>query len=38
MMNFFALTIVYFQNYDGKAGIGTIISTMLPYSIAFFLA
>lgn len=38
MMSFFALIIAYFQKYDGKAGIGTIISTMLPYSIAFFLA
>ncbi len=35
MMSFFALIIVYFQKYDDKAGIGTIISTMLPYSIIF---
>ncbi len=37
MMSFFALIIVYFEKYDNKAGIGTIISTMLPYSIAFFI-
>jgi aminobenzoyl-glutamate transport protein len=35
MMSFFALIIAYFQKYDAKAGIGTIVSTMLPYSIAF---
>lgn len=38
MMSFFALIIAYFQRYDEKAGIGTIIATMLPYSIAFFVA
>lgn len=37
MMSFFALIIAYFQKYDAKSGIGTIIATMLPYSIAFFL-
>lgn len=37
MMSFFALIIVYIQKYDPKAGIGTIISTMLPYSIVFFI-
>ncbi len=37
MMSFFALIIVYFEKYDPKAGIGTLISTMLPYSIAFFI-
>jgi len=35
MMSFFALIIVYFAKYDKKAGIGTLISTMLPYSIIF---
>lgn len=38
MMSFFALIIAFVQKYDRKAGIGTIVSTMLPYSIAFFLA
>jgi aminobenzoyl-glutamate transport protein len=37
MMSFFALIIAYFQKYDAKSGIGTIIATMLPYSIAFFI-
>ncbi|MCL2727888.1 MAG: AbgT family transporter, partial [Bacteroidales bacterium] len=36
MMSFFALIIVYFQKYDKKAGIGTIIATMMPFTIAFF--
>jgi len=37
MMAYFALVIVYFQKYDKKAGIGTIIATMMPYSIALFI-
>lgn len=37
MMSFFALIIVYFQKYDPKAGIGTLVATMLPYSITFFI-
>lgn len=37
MMSFFALIIVYFEKYDKKAGIGTLISTMLPYSLVFFI-
>ncbi len=36
MMSFFALIIVYFEKYDKNAGIGTLVSTMLPYTIAFF--
>ncbi|MHB2156040.1 AbgT family transporter [Calditrichota bacterium GD2] len=36
MMSFFALIIAYFQKYESNTGIGTIIATMLPYSIAFF--
>ncbi len=35
MMSFFALIIAFFQKYEPKAGIGTIISTMMPYSVAF---
>jgi aminobenzoyl-glutamate transport protein len=38
MMSFFALIIAFIQKYDKNAGIGTIISTMLPYSIIFFIA
>ena len=35
MMSFFALIIAFIQKYDPKAGIGTIIATMIPYSIVF---
>ena len=38
MMSFFALIIVYFEKYDKNAGIGTLMSTMIPYSVAFFIA
>jgi aminobenzoyl-glutamate transport protein len=37
MMSFFALIIAFIQKYDPKAGIGTIIATMVPYSMAFLL-
>ncbi len=37
MMSFFALIIAFFAKYDKKAGIGSIISTMLPYTITFFI-
>jgi len=37
MMSFFALIIAFVQKYEPKAGIGTIIATMVPYSIAFFI-
>jgi len=37
MMSFFALIIVYFEKYEPKSGIGTLISTMLPYSIVLFI-
>ena len=37
MMSFFALIIAFIQKYEPKAGIGTIIATMVPYSIAFLL-
>jgi len=35
MMSFFALIIAYIQKYEPKSGIGTIIATMMPYSVAF---
>lgn len=38
MMSFFALIIVYFEKYDSRSGIGSLIATMLPYSITFFIA
>ncbi len=37
MMSFFALIIAFMQKYETKAGIGTVIATMLPYSIVFFI-
>lgn len=38
MMSFFALIIAFYQKYNSKSGLGTLISTMLPYSIGFFFA
>ena len=38
MMSFFALIIAYFQKYNPKTGIGTIIATMVPYSFVFLIA
>ncbi len=37
MMSYFALIVAFMEKYDKRAGIGTIIATMLPYSIAFLL-
>ena len=37
MMSFFALIIVYYEKYDKKAGIGTLMSTMIPFTVVFFL-
>jgi aminobenzoyl-glutamate transport protein len=37
MMSYFALIVAFVQQYDKKAGIGTVISTMLPYSIVFLI-
>lgn len=35
MMSFFALIVAYVQRYAPQAGLGTVIATMLPYSVAF---
>lgn len=35
MMSYFALIVAFAQKYDEKYGIGTIISTMIPYAILF---
>lgn len=35
LMPFFALIVAFCQKYDKKVGIGTLITTMVPYSIAF---
>jgi aminobenzoyl-glutamate transport protein len=37
MMSYFALIVAFIQRYDKKAGIGTVISTMLPYTITFLI-
>ncbi len=37
MMSYFALVIAFLQRYDPKAGIGTVVATMIPYSITFLL-
>jgi aminobenzoyl-glutamate transport protein len=37
MMSYFALIVAFIQRYDAEAGIGTVIATMLPYSVTFFL-
>lgn len=36
LMPYFPLVVVYCQKYVKKTGIGTLVSTMVPYSIAFF--
>lgn len=38
LMSYFAMIIVFTQVYDKKAGIGTITSLMLPYSMTFLIA
>jgi len=35
MMSYFALIVAFFERYDRGAGIGTVIATMLPYTLAF---
>lgn len=37
MMSYFAMIIVFAKKYDKNAGIGTLVSTMLPYSITFLI-
>lgn len=37
MMSYFALVIAFLQRYEPKAGIGTVVATMIPYSIVFLL-
>jgi aminobenzoyl-glutamate transport protein len=35
MMSYFALIIAFVQRYDRDAGIGTVVATMLPYTVVF---
>jgi len=36
MMSYFALIIAFVQKYDPRAGLGTVVALMLPYSVVFF--
>ncbi|WP_027108284.1 AbgT family transporter [Lacticigenium naphthae] len=38
LMSYFAMILVFMKRYDKKSGIGTLISTMLPYTIAFLIS
>lgn len=38
MMSYFALIIAFVQRYDRGAGIGTVVATMLPYTVVFLVA
>ena len=37
MMSYFALIVAFFERYDKKSGIGTVVATMLPYTVAFMI-
>lgn len=37
MMSYFALIVAFFERYDKKSGIGTVVATMLPYTVVFML-
>ncbi len=37
MMSYFALIVAFMGKYEPKAGIGTVVATMLPYSVAFLI-
>ncbi len=37
MMSYFAIVIAFLQRYEPKAGIGTVVATMIPYSIVFLI-
>ena len=35
MMSYFALIVAFFERYDETSGIGTVVATMLPYTVVF---
>jgi aminobenzoyl-glutamate transport protein len=35
MMSYFALIVAFFERYDKSSGIGTVVATMLPYTVTF---
>ena len=37
LMSYFAMVVVFAKRYDSRAGIGTLISMMVPYSLFFLL-
>jgi len=37
MMSYFALIIAFFQKYEPRTGLGTIVAVMLPYSVTFLI-
>jgi aminobenzoyl-glutamate transport protein len=37
MMSYFALIVAFMERYEPKAGIGTVVATMLPYTVVFLL-
>ena len=37
MMSYFALIVAFFERYDKRSGIGTVVATMLPYTFAIFI-
>jgi aminobenzoyl-glutamate transport protein len=37
MMSYFALIVAFFERYEPRAGIGTVVATMLPYSVVFLI-
>jgi aminobenzoyl-glutamate transport protein len=38
LMSYFPLVVAFAQRYDKKAGIGTVMATMMPYSLTFFIS
>lgn len=38
LMNCFAMIVVFMQKYDKDSGLGTLISTMMPYTVAFLIS
>lgn len=37
MMSYFALIVAFMERYDPRAGIGTVVATMLPYTVVFMI-
>ncbi|HXV74964.1 MAG TPA: AbgT family transporter [Candidatus Polarisedimenticolaceae bacterium] len=37
LMSYFPLVVAFMKRYDPNAGIGTVVATMLPYSVTFFI-